>query len=145
MLLLFITSTSVWGLSKLWGGFIPSSDIASSATRIRNLTLLFYLAPDPLFYCEAPTTWILPDPAAACQPTPASLSCSSLRLALRDCVCYRSCAGSLPPSPPSTCTQVPVCPWGVCTPRVPPRLFLPVLSSPSSPPNIDIVRFWCPS
>ena len=72
------------------------------------------------------------------------LRCLSLRPAPRACICCRSRVGLLSPLPPSACTQVPVLPWGVRPSRVPPRICVPDSSSPSSPPNLGIVRFWCP-
>ena len=51
---------------------------------------------------------------------------------------------SLPIFLPSAFSQVPVGPWGVLQSRVPPRLCVTSSSSPSSPLNLDIVRFWCP-
>ena len=47
MLLLLIPATSVWRLSKLWGGGIPNSDIDHSAHRLRRLTLHFILSLPP--------------------------------------------------------------------------------------------------
>ena len=49
--------------------------------------------------------------------------------------------GVLPPLSPSACTQVPVSSWGFHPLRVPPRIFVPALPSPSSPPNPGIVQF----
>ena len=87
-----------------------------------------------------------PIPAAAARqpPPPTSLRRSSQRPAPRACVYCRSRDGSLPPLPPSACTQVPFVPWGGRPSRVPPCLYVPALSSPSSPPILSIVRFWCP-
>ena len=76
-------------------------------------------------------------------PPPTSLRRSSLRPAPRACVCCRSFAGLLSPFPHLSCTQVLVVPWGVCPLRLPPRLYVPKLSSPSFPPNLGIVQFWC--
>ena len=44
LLLLFILASSAWGLSELWGGGIPTSDINQSALRLLRLLLLFNLA-----------------------------------------------------------------------------------------------------
>ena len=68
---------------------------------------------------------------------------SSLCPAPHACVSFYSRASSLPPFPPSACTQVPVGPWGVIPLRVPPCICVPASSSPSSPHNIGIVPFWC--
>ena len=50
MLLLLIMVTSALGLSKLWSGGIPTSDIAHSAPRLRCLLLIFNLALWPTFF-----------------------------------------------------------------------------------------------
>ena len=51
MLLLFVLATSVWGLSKLWGCYIPTSYITHSALRLCRLLLLFNLSlPTHLFF-----------------------------------------------------------------------------------------------
>ena len=50
LLLLLKTSTSAWGLSRLWGGGIPTSDIDHYAPRLWRLTLYFNLAITPQFF-----------------------------------------------------------------------------------------------
>ena len=50
LLLLLVPATSAWGLSELWGGGIPTSDIDHSAHRLWRLALHFNLAlPSHLF------------------------------------------------------------------------------------------------
>ena len=49
-LLLLILDTSVWGFSTLWGGGIPTSDIANSAPRLCLLLLLFNYSFRPTFF-----------------------------------------------------------------------------------------------
>ena len=82
-------------------------------------------------------------PGSCPDPPPASVHRSSLRPTPHVCVCCCSCDGLLPPFPPLACTKVPVGSWLFCPLHVPPRLYVPTLSSLSSPPNIGIVRFWC--
>ena len=45
MLLLLILATSPWGLSELWGGGVPTSDIDHSGPRIRHLFLCTLISP----------------------------------------------------------------------------------------------------
>ena len=70
---------------------------------------------------------------------PFSLRRSSLLPAPHACVYRRSCAGVIPPFPPSDCTQVPVGPWGVCPSWVPPRLCVPASPSTFVGSNFAIV------
>ena len=47
MLLLFILSISLWGLSKLWGGGVTTSEIDHSGPRINCLMLRTLIKPPP--------------------------------------------------------------------------------------------------
>ena len=64
LLLLLILATSTWGLSELWGGGFPTSDIDHSESRLRHLLLRTLIEP-------APTS----PPAIQCPIYPAFLFC----------------------------------------------------------------------
>ena len=55
MLFLLVLATSPWGLSKLWGGGVPTSNIEHSGPRLHRLLLLFNLSLLPhLFFSHCP-------------------------------------------------------------------------------------------
>ena len=65
--LLLVMDTSPWGLSEIWGGWVPTSDIDHSGPRLRRLLLLFSLALPPhlfllLFFVSLFSPSFLPPP-----------------------------------------------------------------------------------
>ena len=83
-------------------------------------------------------------PGRSLNPPPASLRCLYLR---PRAVCLRLLTFMFrfaPPFADLSLQPVPVGPWGFLPSRFPPRLCVPASFSPSSPPNIGLVRFWCP-
>ena len=74
LLLLVILSTSPWGLSKLWGGEVPTSDIDHNVPMIRRLLLHTLINPPqppliPSYVLSPPSSsTVLPPHGIICPP-----------------------------------------------------------------------------